>query len=56
MENMEVNDILMFLATVFSLVVSYYCVKKAEKPNRNRFGWGYSASVFRLLQLLLCNF
>ncbi|MBN2666852.1 MAG: hypothetical protein JXR67_10095 [Bacteroidales bacterium] len=56
MENLDVGDILMLLGTIFSLVVSYYCVKKAEKLNRSRFGWALFGFCLPLIAVIVVQF
>ena len=56
MEKIGVTEILMFLGTVISIVVSIYCVKKAEKLNRSRFGWALFGFCLPLIELIVKQF
>jgi hypothetical protein len=56
MEKIGISEILMFLGTVISLIVSFYCVKKAEKLNRNRFGWALFGFCLPLFALIIIQF
>jgi hypothetical protein len=55
-EKLELFDILMFLGTIFSLVVSFYCVKKAEKLNRSRFGWALFGLCLPLIAVIVVQY
>jgi len=56
MENIGVTEILLFLGTIISIVVSIYCVKKAEKLNRSRFGWALFGFCLPLIAIIVMQF
>jgi hypothetical protein len=56
MEKIEVNEILLFLGTLISIVVSIYCVKKAAKLNRSRFGWALFGFCLPLIAIIVIQF
>lgn len=56
MDNLDVGEILMLLGTIFSIVVSIYCVKKAEKLNRSRFGWALFGFCLPLIAVIAVQF
>ena len=53
MEKIGVTEILLFLRTLISIVVSIYCVRKAEKLNRSRFGWALFGFCLPLIAILV---
>lgn len=56
MEKVSVTDILIFLGSLISIVVSIYCVKRAEKLNRNRFGWALFGFSLPLIAFITMQF
>jgi hypothetical protein len=56
MEKIGVTEILLFLGTIISIVVSIYCVKKAEKLNRSRFGWALFGFCLPLIAIIVMQF
>jgi uncharacterized membrane protein YjfL (UPF0719 family) len=56
MGNIGVSEILLLLGTLISIVVSIYCVRKAEKLNRNRFGWALFGFCLPLIAFIFIQF
>jgi uncharacterized membrane protein YjfL (UPF0719 family) len=56
MGKIGITEILLFLGTLISFVVSIYCVKKAEKLNRSRFGWALFGFCLPLIAFIVIQF
>jgi hypothetical protein len=56
MEKVDVGDILLFISTILSIVVSIYCVKKAGNLNRSKFGWALFGFCVPIVALIVIQF
>jgi hypothetical protein len=56
MEKVSISDILLFLGTLISIIVSIYCLKRAEKLNRSRFGWALFGFCLPLIAFIIIQF
>ena len=56
MAEIGISDILVILGTLISIIVSIYCVKKAEKLNRSRFGWALFGFCLPLIAFIVIQY
>ena len=56
MENTGITEILLLLGSLISLGISFYCAKKAEKLNRNRFGWALFGFCLPIIAIIVIHY
>jgi hypothetical protein len=56
MGNIGFSEILLFMGSVISIVVSVYCVKKAESLNRSKFGWALFGLCLPIFAFIIIQF